>query len=52
MLHAFICTISISYTKPTKSQEIPFSKKKKNPRNSVDPSQILEAHSRARSSSL
>ena len=38
MLHAFICTISISYTKPTKSQKIPFSKKikklkkKKNPK--------------------
>ena len=53
MLHAFIYTIIISYTKPTKSQEIPFSKKKKKiPRNSVDPSKILEAHSRARSSSL
>ena len=51
MLHAFISTISISHTKPTKSQEIPFSKKKKKkkkiPRYSVDPSQILEAHSRA-----
>ena len=29
MLHAFICTISISYTKPTKSEKIPLSKKKK-----------------------
>ena len=44
MLHAFIYTIIISYTKLTK--------KKKKPRNSVDPSQILEAHGRARSSSL
>ena len=52
MIHAFICTIIISYTKPTKSQEITFLKKKKFPRNSVDPSQILGAHSKARSSSL
>ena len=50
MLHAFIYTIIISYTKLTKSQEI--HSKKKNPRNSVDPSQILEAHGRARSSNL